>query len=68
MLIVGLPFGLLVVICIALDSRGNVIYKQKRVGRNNVDFLLYKFRTMCADADKGSQITVSDHDSRITNR
>ncbi len=65
-LIVGLPFGLLVVICIALDSRGNVIYKQKRVGRNNVDFLLYKFRTMCADADKGSQITVSDHDSRIT--
>ncbi len=65
-LIVGLPFGLLVVICIALDSRGNVIYKQKRVGRNNVDFLLYKFRTMCTDADKGSQITVSDHDSRIT--
>ena len=65
-LIVGLPFGLLDVICIALDSRGNVIYKQKRVGRNNVDFLLYKFRTMCADADKGSQITVSDHDSRIT--
>jgi len=65
-LIIGLPFGLLVVICIAVDSRGNVIYKQKRVGRNNVDFLLYKFRTMCTDADKGSQITVSDHDSRIT--
>lgn len=65
-LIIGLPFGLLIVICIAVDSRGNVIYKQKRVGRNNVDFQLYKFRTMCADADKGSQITVSDHDSRIT--
>lgn len=65
-LIIGLPFGLLIVICIAVDSRGNVIYKQKRVGRNNVDFQLYKFRTMCADADKGSQITVSDRDSRIT--
>jgi len=65
-LIIGLPFGLLIVICIAVDSRGNVIYKQKRVGRNNVDFKLYKFRTMCADADKGSQITVSDRDSRIT--
>ena len=65
-LILGLPFGLLIVICIAVDSRGSVIYKQKRVGRNNVDFLLYKFRTMCADADKGSQITVSDHDARIT--
>ncbi|MBO6079816.1 MAG: sugar transferase [Bacteroidales bacterium] len=65
-LIIGLPFGLLIVICIAVDSRGNVIYKQKRVGWNNVDFQLYKFRTMCADADKGSQITVSDRDSRIT--
>lgn len=65
-LIIGLPFGLLIMICIAVDSRGNVIYKQKRVGRNNVDFQLYKFRTMCSDADKGSQITVSDHDARIT--
>lgn len=65
-LVVGLPFGLLIAICIVLDSRGKVIYKQSRVGRNNVDFQLYKFRTMCADADKGSQITVSDHDSRIT--
>lgn len=65
-LIIGFPFGLLIVICIAVDSRGNVIYKQKRVGWNNVDFQLYKFRTMCADADKGSQITVSDRDSRIT--
>ena len=65
-LVVGLPFGLLIAIRIVLDSRGKVIYKQSRVGRNNVDFQLYKFRTMCADADKGSQITVSDHDSRIT--
>ena len=65
-LLLGIPFGLLIALAIVIDSRGHVIYKQKRVGRNNVDFLLYKFRTMCTDADKGSQITVSDHDSRIT--
>ncbi len=65
-LVIGIPFALLIALAIVIDSRGHVIYKQKRVGRDNVDFQLYKFRTMCTDADKGSQITVSDHDSRIT--
>ena len=36
------------------------------MGRNNVDFELYKFRTMCVDADQGSLITVGTHDARIT--
>lgn len=65
-LVIGIPFGLLIALAIVVDSRGHAIYKQKRVGRHNVDFQLYKFRTMCDDADKGSQITVSNHDSRIT--
>jgi lipopolysaccharide/colanic/teichoic acid biosynthesis glycosyltransferase len=65
-LIIGLPFGLLIALAIVVDSRGHVIYKQKRVGRNNVDFQLYKFRTMCVDADHGSLLTVGDHDMRIT--
>lgn len=65
-LIVGLPLGLLIALCIFVDSRGKVIYKQSRVGRNNVDFQLYKFRTMRTDADKGSQITIGAKDARIT--
>ena len=65
-LIIGIPFGLLIALAIVIDSRGRVIYKQNRVGRNNVDFQLYKFRTMCNDADHGSLITVGDHDMRIT--
>lgn len=65
-LIVGFPFGLLIALCIVMDSRGKVIYKQSRVGRNNVDFQLYKFRTMCEEADKGSQITIGAHDARVT--
>ena len=65
-LTIGLPFGLLFALLIAADSRGPVIYRQSRVGRNNVDFQLYKFRTMCVEADKGSLITVGDDDARIT--
>lgn len=65
-LIVGLPFGLLIALCIMVDSRGKVVYRQNRVGRNNVDFQLYKFRTMCNEADKGSLITIGADDMRIT--
>ena len=65
-LIVGLPFGLLIALCIIVDSRGKVVYRQNRVGRNNVDFQLYKFRTMCNEADKGGLITIGADDMRIT--
>lgn len=65
-LAVGLPFGLVIALLIALDSKGSVIYRQSRVGRNNVDFLLYKFRTMCVEADHVSLITVGADDARIT--
>jgi lipopolysaccharide/colanic/teichoic acid biosynthesis glycosyltransferase len=65
-LAVGLPFGLVIALLIVLDSKGSVIYRQSRVGRNNVDFWLYKFRTMCVAADRGSLITVGADDARIT--
>lgn len=65
-LLVGFPFGLLLALLIAVDSRGPVLYKQNRVGRNNTDFQLLKFRTMCTGADRGSLITVGEDDARIT--
>ena len=65
-LAVGLPFGLVIALLIVLDSKGPVFYRQVRVGRNNVDFRLYKFRTMCVEADRGSLITVGADDARIT--
>ena len=65
-LTIGLPFALIIALLIVTDSKGRVLYKQSRVGRNNVDFLLYKFRTMCTGADKGSLITVGGDDVRIT--
>lgn len=65
-LTIGLPFALIIALLIVADSKGRVFYRQSRVGRNNVDFQLYKFRTMCSGADKGSLITVGGDDARIT--
>lgn len=46
-----LPFWLLIALLIKLDSKGPVLYTQERVGMDGRLFLLYKFRTMVADAD-----------------
>lgn len=48
-LIVLLPFLLLLIIAIKLDSPGPVLFKQKRVGKNKVYFNILKFRTMRID-------------------
>lgn len=53
-------------IWIKCDSPGPVFYKQVRVGRNNKDFKLFKFRSMQVGADKKGLITVGGHDSRVT--
>ncbi|MFA6271798.1 MAG: sugar transferase [Patescibacteria group bacterium] len=45
-------FSFVVGTLIKLDSPGPVYYKQKRYGRNNRPFVMYKFRTMFVDADK----------------
>ncbi len=50
-IIIFFPAALLISIIIKLESRGPVLYKQKRVGRNNREFVIYKFRSMCLDAD-----------------
>ncbi|MBO7646621.1 MAG: sugar transferase, partial [Bacteroidales bacterium] len=65
-LIVLLPVWLVVALLIVLDSRGGVFYSQLRVGKDNRDFRLYKFRTMRTDSDSKGLITVGARDSRVT--
>jgi len=60
------PVFLLISVWIKIDSQGPVFFRQSRVGRFGRLFDIYKFRTMCSDAEsKGRQITVGD-DPRIT--
>ena len=65
-LVILSPLFALVAIWIKLDSNGPVFYKQTRVGLNNNDFKLLKFRTMVTDAEKKGLITVGGHDPRVT--
>jgi exopolysaccharide biosynthesis polyprenyl glycosylphosphotransferase len=50
-LILAAPLMLLTALIIKLDSRGPVFFKQTRSGLNGKPFGLYKFRTMCCDAE-----------------
>jgi len=61
-----LPFFIIISLLIVIDSKGGVLYKQIRVGKNNEDFLLYKFRSMYSEADKKGLLTVGGKDPRIT--
>lgn len=60
------PLFLVLAVWIKCDSRGPVFYRQVRVGRNNKDFRLFKFRSMRPDSDKLGLITVGGHDPRVT--
>lgn len=50
-----LPLFLLIACVIKLSSAGNILYKQERYGLNGRKFMLYKFRTMVADAEARRQ-------------
>jgi lipopolysaccharide/colanic/teichoic acid biosynthesis glycosyltransferase len=65
-LIIFLPFLLILALTIVIESKGGVFYKQVRVGKNNKDFKLYKFRSMAVNADKNGLLTIGNNDSRIT--
>jgi exopolysaccharide biosynthesis polyprenyl glycosylphosphotransferase len=48
--VLGLPFWLVIAAAIKLDSPGPVLYRDRRVGLNEQEFGMFKFRTMRADA------------------
>jgi len=65
LIILFIPF-LIISIIISADSKGGVLYKQIRVGKDGVDFELLKFRSMATGSDKSGLLTVGGRDSRIT--
>ena len=66
-LLCALPVMALIALAIKLDSRGPVLFKQKRYGFNNDLIEVYKFRSMYADAaDASANKLVSKDDPRVT--
>lgn len=51
-LVVSSPVFLLLIICIKLDSKGPVLFKQRRIGKGKKEFYILKFRTMRIDTPK----------------
>lgn len=60
------PLYIFVAIKVRLSSEGPIFYKQERIGRHGRPFLIYKFRSMYLDAEKGGPQLSSDADDRCT--
>lgn len=76
-IIILIPVYLIIFIVIKLDSEGPAIFKQVRVGKDNKNFKIYKFRTMVVNAEKSRELSIdseniedfvfqSRNDNRIT--
>jgi exopolysaccharide biosynthesis polyprenyl glycosylphosphotransferase len=64
--IVSLPIALLTAVLIKLESKGPVLYRQERVGRNGRPFTIMKFRSMRVDAEKDGPVWAQTSDDRTT--
>lgn len=60
------PFFIFISFFIFITSKGGIFFVQLRVGKNNKDFKLYKFRTMFLNSDSKGLLTVGNNDKRIT--
>ena len=67
-LAVGAPFMILTIIAIKLEEgwRAPIFYHQMRVGKNSVEYPVYKFRSMRTDAEKEGAQWATKSDSRVT--
>ena len=66
--IVFMPFIIAVYIAIKLEDGGPAIFRQERIGKGGKPFMLYKFRSMKVDAEKGGkpQLWSGEEDERLT--
>jgi len=61
------PLFLAICLAIKIDSKGPILFKQRRIGKNKKEFLIFKFRSMTTDAPKDQPThLLKDADSHIT--
>ncbi len=66
-LLAGIPIWIIVALAIKISSRGPIIYKQERVGKDTGSFTLFKFRSMYVDAEKNTgPVWAARNDPRVT--
>jgi exopolysaccharide biosynthesis polyprenyl glycosylphosphotransferase len=66
-LFIASPLFLIIAILIKLDSKGPIIYFQERIGLNEEVFRVFKFRSMCTDAEHATgPVWSKKQDSRVT--
>ena len=65
LLVCASPFLIIIAIAVKLDSKGPVIFKQKRLGKGGKVFNMYKFRTMVVNAEAGG-VYSDNKDPRVT--
>ncbi len=66
-IVAGLPFMLLTALAVKLSSPGPILYRQVRIGRDDVPFTVYKFRSMRVDAEAGTgAVWATPDDPRVT--
>ncbi|MBY0274508.1 exopolysaccharide biosynthesis polyprenyl glycosylphosphotransferase [Candidatus Binatia bacterium] len=67
LLVVSLPLVALAALAVRLTSRGPVLFRQRRIGRDGCEFMIYKLRTMRDDAEGATgPVLARDGDGRVT--
>jgi lipopolysaccharide/colanic/teichoic acid biosynthesis glycosyltransferase len=66
-LVIAAPILLVTAIAIKIDSKGDILFRQKRIGKDGKEFIIYKFRSMITNAEKtgSGQYSYKD-DPRVT--
>jgi sugar transferase (PEP-CTERM system associated) len=62
----SLPVMALVALAVKLDSKGPMLFRQKRVGERGRIFVLNKFRSMSVDAERNGAVWATAGDPRVT--
>ena len=65
-LFVSSPIMLLSALIIKMESAGPFLYSQDRVGKKNIPFKVYKFRSMRQDAEREGAVWAQENDDRVT--
>jgi Undecaprenyl-phosphate glucose phosphotransferase len=66
-LLILVPFFIAIAIGVKLSSPGPIFFRQKRIGNNNIEFTLYKFRSMIVQSfQESNTIWTIPNDKRVT--